>query len=397
MQSTFSFDLQLFAKAKTLSDPLIQELSMIFEQHKGQEWAPRNPGAVVLGLKGSPATTPAAPAWMDRFVSALKGRSSKGWLVSDDADDNVDGDGDASDDYERLVSLIGTTNYDVGSAMGISDPDARSIAITTALDNFKKNIDDVYAGGDGTAAWKAGARHSKADSDHIAAIGANADKMASHADKMAKIASDTKDHVDALSTPVKKDGDPDEGGDDDASKAAAKAAADAAGAVAVAKGAAAGNETDTLTVQVVGDGAAAVVTADAIAASVVAATETALKSALLEQAATLKAEFAAALAETTSALKADFDAQIAAAKAETVEKATAAVEQTDILKASVDAIVGAARRPRAPGGFAAMEPNGTSRKAAALNANGGDYEVPAIDPNTPASSAIQTLLKAQTG
>ena len=163
-------------KAKLLSDPKVQELSLIFGSHKGEEWAPRNPGATVLGLKGAAvdenthAQLP-SPSFLDRLVAAFKGRSDKGWLVKDDTPDNVDGDGDGATDYEQLASLISGASYDLQSATCISDPDARSVAITTALDNFKKNIDDVYAGGDGTAAWKAGARHSKADAGHIAAIG----------------------------------------------------------------------------------------------------------------------------------------------------------------------------------------------------------------------------------
>jgi hypothetical protein len=191
-------------KAAILSDPTIAELSLIFGTHKGTEWAPRNSQAIVLGMKGAPASQ----SFLDRLVSAFK---SKGYLVKDDAPDNVDGDGDGATDYEQLAKLVTGVTYDMNAAYGISDPDARSIATTTALDNFKKNLDDVYSGGDGTAAWKAGARHSKADAAHIDAIGAAATTMAEASAQLNDASQEIAGHVAALSSkPAQKDVDGDD-------------------------------------------------------------------------------------------------------------------------------------------------------------------------------------------
>ena len=139
----------------------------------------------------------------------------------------------------------------------------------------------------------------------------------------------------------------------------------------------------------------AAITPEAIAAAFAPT----LKAALDEQAAALKGEFASALTTTTDALKADFDSRLAAIETATTEKAAAKDDEIDTLKASVNAIVGAARATRtARGGFAAIEPDGTTRKSAALA--DGTNQLPVISPTDPATGpqgAIRRLLAAQTG
>ncbi len=378
-----AFDLQLFAKAKVhqLSDVAIDELSIVFKNGPGGvEYAPRNPDARVLGTKGGavvpdPAaaaksseivTETGTPKKKSSFLDKLISRASKGWLVDDGVPDNIDGDGDGAEDYEQIVSILSGTYYDLQQVMYVSDNEARSMAITTVVDNMLERLDDVRSGGDGArkgGAAKAGARHSKADMETIGKIGEHAKAIG--------------EHVDALSK--KDDG---TGEDDEVMKAAAKAAAAA-----------------FATSQV--DPAAVATAAKANVGGIVNSPEVTLPidaNAIVEKAAekvlgeirglfdSVRADVKKSLDEHTVAI----DTRIATA-AKAGEVATAAV---DTLKASVAAMVGDARKASAPGGGDTLEADGTLKKAAIVDRQPSAVAIVPTMEATGKDGAIQTLLRA---
>lgn len=175
MEKPFRFDLQLFSEARKtqqISDIAIQELSLVFAQKDGKEWAPRNPDARVIGLKAGEAEEKKA-SFLDRFAKTIKG-----WYVKDGVPDNIDEDGDGAEDYELILGLITGMSYDLQSAMWMNDDDMRSAAIVAGIDSFLARLDDVRSGG--KCAKKSGARHSKADKEHIDALADAHQKMGEH-------------------------------------------------------------------------------------------------------------------------------------------------------------------------------------------------------------------------
>ena len=216
-----------------LSEPKIRELSMVLHTYKGQNWRGRNPNAVNFAMKGAAEDAArtveiggkpvkvekAAPAFIEELAPSADEATiaefcAKGWLLPEDTPDNIDGDGDGAEDYEKLVSLLMGTYYDLSSAMNISGESARAAAITTTIDTFRKNFEDVCGGGDGDVA-KAGARHSKVDQKHIDAISDHAGKMKKALGTFGKHADAIASHTAALqpTAPDGNDGDPDADGD----------------------------------------------------------------------------------------------------------------------------------------------------------------------------------------
>ncbi len=184
--------------AKSITDIAINELSLIFGQHKGEAWSPVNADAQVLTVKGD-----AQKSFVSRFFDSLK---AKGYIMADNTPDDIDHDGDGADDYEQIISLVSTLFYDLQSAMCISDEQARTIGIKTAIDNFLAALDEMRGDKDGEKE-KAGRRHSEADKKHLAGI-ADATKAIN-------------DHLEALGTPADEDDDLDaDGNDEDADKGA---------------------------------------------------------------------------------------------------------------------------------------------------------------------------------
>ncbi len=180
---------------KFITDVAINELSLIFGQHKGEAWAPINGDAQVLTVKGEPQKS-----FLSRFFEAMK---AKGWIMPENTPDDIDHDGDGAQDYEQIISLVQTLYYDLQSGICISDEQARMLAVKTAIDNFIAALDEMR--GDDKA--KAGKRHSEADKKHLAAI-ADATKAIN-------------DHLEALGTPADEEDDEDAGGnDEDADKGA---------------------------------------------------------------------------------------------------------------------------------------------------------------------------------
>ena len=175
------FDLQMFAAnaaaTHTMHDVLIDEMTIVTKiGPDGKPWAPRNPGALVLGIKGGPVKTAGgktvkvadgAPAFVPVTLKAGIDDAthvlylSKGWLIPDDilVEDKIDGDGDGGEDYSQIAGLIMSTNYDLSSASGISNDTARVAAVVATIDACLANLDDIRSGGEGRVV-KAGRKHS---------------------------------------------------------------------------------------------------------------------------------------------------------------------------------------------------------------------------------------------
>ena len=370
-------------KIHQLSDVAIDELSIVFKHGaNGIEYAPRNPDARVLGTKAAPVVVPdpaaaaksgdvvVVPAKKTSFLDKLISRASKGWLVDDGVPDNIDGDGDGAEDYEQIVSILSGTYYDLQQVMYVNDSEARSMAITTVIDNFLERLDDVRSGGDGAmkggAAAKAGARHSKADMATIGKIGDHAKAIGEHVDALSKSTADATKNDDGTG----KD-DVGKGGIvTTATEIAQKAAADAATALAATN-------------------------APVIEVPLIASTEgLAEKSAaiVIDQIRGLfdgiRADVAKSLGEHTAAI----DAKItSASKAGEVAAAT-----VDTLKASVAAMVGDARKATATGGGDTLEADGTLKKAAVVDRGAaGSVTITPTMEATGKDGVIQTLLRAR--
>src|ERR1700694_5919757 len=189
---------------KALTEASIQELSIVLKGGPGGgEFAPRNPNARVLVVKGK-------PSFLGRLTESLKGYfapTGPGGFPVTEATDNVDNDGDGPMDYNAIVSAICSLYYDLSSCYGIMDDKARSIAMTTAIDGFLDELDEMRAGIDDDSE-KAGARHSAADK-------ATLDKLGEHL-KAAQDAMTSASEAHASLMPADTSGEE----DDDATKAA---------------------------------------------------------------------------------------------------------------------------------------------------------------------------------
>jgi hypothetical protein len=187
-------------KPTKITETSIQELSLIFADHKGESWAPRNPDALVLSTKATsapglvhdplnmrgPGLNPGIPAvpgydsnlpfgtgpikqtparkssFLDKLASTIKG-----FYVKEGVPDNIDGDGDGAADYEQILCLIRDMGNDLSSACWMNDPEMRSAAIVAGIDSFIERFDDLRTGKEDLLTGKAGARHSKADYEQL--------------------------------------------------------------------------------------------------------------------------------------------------------------------------------------------------------------------------------------
>ena len=186
---------------KAISDAMIDELSLVFAEKNGVQWGPINPEARILMVKGAP--TP----WLSKFVENMK--TAKGALVDDGVPDRIDNDGDGADDYEAIVSLLMRTNYDLQSACGISDSAARSVAITTVIDNLLESLDAMREGDDVDTVdtkKKAGRRHSAGDQAKLNSIGEHADAMATLVSKVVKHVGDVQTHAAKIKDSIRECG-----------------------------------------------------------------------------------------------------------------------------------------------------------------------------------------------
>lgn len=161
--------------ATKLTDLAINELSLVFANYKGKEWAPRNEEARVLAVKGDEKTSV-----IDKVRGALKGYFASNndlptapapFPVSE-AEDNIDNDGDGPEDYNQIVCALCSLYCDLQGAFQISEDSARSAAIVAMIDSFLKGLDALRAGDDDDDddAEKAGARHSAQDIEQLRAI-----------------------------------------------------------------------------------------------------------------------------------------------------------------------------------------------------------------------------------
>lgn len=176
-------------KPRAITDVAIKELSLIVPEHKGKQFEPINQDAQVLMVKGAEKTAKGDEK-KNAIVKAFE--TLKGYFMADyqpfepapfpvsEAEDNIDNDGDGPEDYNAIVSAVCCLYCDLQAAMCISDDSGRSSAIVQCIDKFLAGLDALRSGDDEKAAQKAGARHSKADAAHIAAIAAAHAKMAEH-------------------------------------------------------------------------------------------------------------------------------------------------------------------------------------------------------------------------
>jgi hypothetical protein len=201
------------AKKARITDIAAREISAIFEEHKGEQWQPINPDARVLLVKGGPKDglqVKGSGKFLERLKETVKGVFGP---VSVDVDDDIDNDGDGSDDYNQIAGMVQTLAWDINSAWGISDAEARAVGVKCAIDNFLDSLDDLRGSDDDskgapidkglalalvTSALKAGKRHSAADQAHLDQMKAN---MAQNDKLLAKVQAnrdDTKKHLDLL-------------------------------------------------------------------------------------------------------------------------------------------------------------------------------------------------------
>jgi hypothetical protein len=171
-------------KVFDLKPELVSEMSLVFKSFDGKEYAPRNPEAMVLAVKGGEKQS-----FISKAVDAIK----KAYFPNDadfpvtEAADGVDNDGDGPEDYNALCSALCNVSWDLQQAMGISDDGSRSIAIKVAVDSFIAQF-TAFIGVE-----KAGARHSKADKEHIAALQDAHKKMGDHLAALAPADEDAAD------------------------------------------------------------------------------------------------------------------------------------------------------------------------------------------------------------
>lgn len=161
---------------KTIADVAINEMSLIYGEHKGETWQPVNADARLLVVKGGKKdglSVKGSPGFIARLTDAVKAVFGP---VAVDVDDDIDNDGDGADDYNAIACAVQSLSYDIGSAWGIGDAEARSVAVKCAIDNFLECLDQMRGMDEKAApivkgialalvteAMKAGRRHSNAD------------------------------------------------------------------------------------------------------------------------------------------------------------------------------------------------------------------------------------------
>jgi hypothetical protein len=157
---------------RIIDDIIIHELSIVFSDHKGAQWLPVNGDAQMLKVKGGALKSEIEIKTTDKnspgFAAAVAERLK---AVYGPVAGSGDTDDEEADRYNTLVSRISTMGWDISSCWGISDNDARSVAVTVAIDNFLDDLDELRG------AAKGGKRHSAADQAHIDALSAAHDKL----------------------------------------------------------------------------------------------------------------------------------------------------------------------------------------------------------------------------
>lgn len=164
--------------SKALTNARIDELTLVFKTDPttGAEFAPRNPLAKILSVKGffsqKAAGLPAESPFMERVSPAVKAYFDPEWTPGEypvtEAADDIDNDGDGPSDYNAILGAIAQVYMDTSACYWLSDDAARSIAIKTSIDTFLAELDKFRAGDD---TEKAGARHSKADMEKLQKLG----------------------------------------------------------------------------------------------------------------------------------------------------------------------------------------------------------------------------------
>lgn len=205
---------------KHLTDAAIQELSLVFAQKDGVEWAPRNKHARVLAVKAGNDRREGSflgDVW-DK-ITAFRKKSASADAIAESASEQAAN----IISYEVLCNLIGQLNYDLSMIFGTSDAftdEEKSVAVQRCLDGFLAATAKLMPVllGNGAPSFmnpdeKAGARHSKADSEKIAAVGDNLAKLQKSHDKMGKAIAAAQDAHQGLTPDAEdaKDGGSDEG------------------------------------------------------------------------------------------------------------------------------------------------------------------------------------------
>lgn len=169
----------------TIKDIGPRELSLIFAEHKGENWSPVNPDAKVLLVKGGTKDGLTVAGGSKGFLAKFGDR-----LKSLFGAESVEETDKASPNDERC-GLVANLYYDLCAAAGIGDAEAREAAISAALDNF----DEAWSG---STATKAGRRHSSTDQAHINAISDAHSRLVKIAAQADKVRAGMKEHIDAL-------------------------------------------------------------------------------------------------------------------------------------------------------------------------------------------------------
>lgn len=165
-----------------LSDPAIQELSVVFGNFNGKEYAPRNEEARVLSVKADQKGKLAqAFETLKAYFASNNDLAAVQPFPVTQADDDIDNDGDGPEDYNQIVSALCGVYNDISQACCIQDDGARSAAIVAAIQAFLTGLDALRADAD---AEKAGARHSAADKAHLDALQAAHAKAKAAVDEM---------------------------------------------------------------------------------------------------------------------------------------------------------------------------------------------------------------------
>lgn len=168
-----------------IKDIGIRELSIIFGEHKGENWSPVNPDAKVLLVKGGTKDGLTVAGGSKGFLAKL-GESLKSLFGAESVEET-----DKASSNDGRCSMVANLYFDLCAASGISDEEARDAAISAALDNF----DEAWSA---SKATKAGRRHSAADAAHIDAIAANHEQVDKLMAKVQAARENSKEHIDAL-------------------------------------------------------------------------------------------------------------------------------------------------------------------------------------------------------
>jgi len=175
--------------ATKLSDPIAKELSLIFKSFGGKEWAPRNPEARLLSVKGATDESRREKSFLGDLWEKVTGLVSSKAASADDALRNAINYAS----YDVLGSLVYQLQWDLYAVFTLDDdvfsPDQKKEAVQRVFDGFTAEIAKILPLFLGEAdlsalaskcAEKAGARHSQGDKTAIDAIEKAHKKMTKH-------------------------------------------------------------------------------------------------------------------------------------------------------------------------------------------------------------------------